>query len=271
MAVVYRAIEKATLREVAIKLLPPTEIAIQTLPQEFVYDKQRLDRFMREANMLKMLCHENIVEILEIGENKGYHYYVMEYVKGLSIADILEEAVCLEENWALEIIKNVAKALAHAWQNKIVHRDIKTDNIMVTEDGSVKLFDYGLAKSMGTTLKESRLTNHDVILGTPMYMAPEQTGLLRGKEIDIRTDIYSLGVTLYDMIMGFPPYYDESPIKLMVMHFKEKIPFARDLRPSISEETSYLIQIMMAKNPDDRFSHPEELIGAIEQMLQSRN
>lgn len=266
MAVVYKGLHKASRREVAIKILPPTEVALDIFDSDMVHDEHRQERFLREANLLRLVRHPNIVTLIDIGNHKGYHYYVMEYVRGITLSELLDEVVCLEETWALEIGLNVAMALIYSWNHKIVHRDIKPENIMITTRGEVKVFDFGLAKSLEPGLKEAQLTSHDVVLGTPTYMAPEQTGLLKGKSIDVRSDIYSLGVSLYDMLVGMPPYHDESPLKLMVMHFKEPIPLACSKRPQISMETSKLIQKMMAKNLEERFSDPQELARAIEEL-----
>ncbi|RME79659.1 MAG: serine/threonine protein kinase [Planctomycetota bacterium] len=267
MAVVYRAQNLESGEFEALKILPPQQVAEAIFDSDMAYDQKRQERFQREINILKQMNHPNIVRLKEVGHYRSYHYFSMELIEGCTLADLLEKAGFLDERWALEITLNICRALAYIWEKKVVHRDIKPENIMISLGGEVKLFDFGLAKSLQFLPLRGDLTSHDVILGTPTYMAPEQTGLLKGQSIDVRTDLYSLGATLFDMLTGAPPFFDDSPLKTMVMHFRDPVPDIREKNKKITEGTARLIAKMMAKKPDERFSHPFEVMDRINHIL----
>ncbi|RME03913.1 MAG: serine/threonine protein kinase [Planctomycetota bacterium] len=266
MSVLYKAQNRQTGQEVVIKVLPSFEMARGILSEEIFEDQLLEERFEREAKILSLLRHPNIVQSLVQGYNEDFCFHVMEYVRGINLEELLLEVNCLEEKWALEIIKSVAMALEEAWRYKILHRDIKPDNILIDTEGQVKILDFGLAKSFLPQLQDQAYTPHNLILGTPAYIAPEIAGLISGVEPDIRADIYSLGISSYYMLVGKLPYYHESAISLLVMHYKEPIPDLRDQRKEISLSTSQLVKKMMAKHPEDRFSNPTELWQAIEKL-----
>ncbi|RME79336.1 MAG: serine/threonine protein kinase, partial [Planctomycetota bacterium] len=163
---------------------------------------------------------------------------------------------------ALDIIRQIAGALQHAWEHGIIHRDIKPENIMVQKDGIVKLCDLGLVKCLYDE-KSTRITTLGTTVGTPLYMSPEQA---KGEELDIRTDIYALGITFFELVTGKPPYSHHSPIVVMQKHLTEPIPKASDQNSAISKATSHLIYRMMSKKKEDR-PFPREVVETIEKIL----
>jgi serine/threonine-protein kinase len=257
MGVVYKAKKDNLEKEVAIKILPP----------DVTKDDQRMERFIREAKALGKLQHPNIIKAIDLGKAKGYAYYAMEYVAGQTLNKLLKNVLVIPEKKALEMVRDVASAMAHAWKNGIIHRDIKPENIMLSQEGIVKLCDLGLAKVVDRKKNQVQLTMEGTTVGTPLYMSPEQA---KGEDIDIRTDIYALGVTLFEMVTGKPPYFHNSPIIVMQMHLMEKVPFASDLNPDVSEFTSNLIYHMMQKELDERISSPEEVFEIIEDILSGK-
>ncbi|RME04478.1 MAG: serine/threonine protein kinase [Planctomycetota bacterium] len=270
-AVVYLGVDKITQQKRAIKISPPNNALILLESEDAVDEDERVKRFQAEARILQNLEHPNIIRVYESGNIRGYLYYAMEYVEGVTLYDLLCQSEYIEESLALLIGKQVAQALDYCHQKFIVHRDIKPENIMVSSQSRIKLFDFGLAKSFHPSTKGAQLTGAGIILGTPIYMSPEQIGLDNSYSgLDIRSDIYSLGVTLFHMVTGEPPYVHDSPLTIMAMHLRERVPLAYRRFPRVSKETSYLIQKMMAKKPKDRFQTPRELIEAIEEILTQR-
>ncbi|RME03872.1 MAG: serine/threonine protein kinase [Planctomycetota bacterium] len=265
-AVVYRAIYRQTGQEVAIKILPSYEVSKDVLPRDMLQDQAREKRFQREKLILQKIHHPNIVQILDAGEVQDFSYYVMELLEGLTLDRIIWKAKYLEERYALEITLSIALALEHIWKLSVFHRDVKPDNILILPNGNIKLLDFGLAKHHPPTSKK-QITPENLILGTPSYMAPEQSGLLKNFDPDIRSDIYSLGITLFYMLAGHPPYSHPSPLSLMMMHLEEEIPSIRQKRPEISHQTESILQKMLAKHPDYRYQTPSELINDLKKAL----
>jgi serine/threonine-protein kinase len=182
----------------------------------------------------------------------------MEFVDGETAASIVNERERIPERLALSITRQVASALDHAWAHQIIHRDIKPDNIMVTKEGTAKLTDLGLAR---TVRQESTLTITGVVMGSPAYISPEQaTG---EKNLDTRSDIYALGASLYHMLTGDVPYPGDSPLQVMLKHMNAPIPDVRAKDPKLSPATQWLITKMMAKRPEGRFQTPKELEAAV--------
>ena len=189
MGVVYRAYQPSLNRHVAIKVLPP----------QLSLDQQLVGRFQREARAAANLRHPNIVVIYDVGEEKGIHYIVMEYLEGRTLKQLVEEEGPLHPKRAAHIVEQVAAALDYAHQRGFVHRDVKPANIFVGPGDHVTLTDFGIAKAASET---QQLTRTGTLMGTPEYMAPEQA---TGGEVDHRTDLYALGVVLYQMLTGHVP------------------------------------------------------------------
>lgn len=248
MADVYLAIQKSLGRQVAVKVLKP----------ELSKDSTYLKRFHREAKAAASLSHANIVQIHEVGENDGFHFIVQEYIRGQNLKQYLQRHTVAEPVLALNIIRQVAGALQDSHQRDVIHRDIKPENIMLTPEGDVKVTDFGLARVQ--TDNKSDLTQIGITMGTPLYMSPEQ---VEGRATDGRSDIYSLGVTAFHMLVGRPPFEAENPLALAVQHVKKKPPPLDKLRPDLPAQFCSLVEKMIAKDPADRFRNPAELLKSI--------
>ncbi|MEZ6184203.1 MAG: serine/threonine-protein kinase [Planctomycetota bacterium] len=236
-------------------------VALKILKPELAENQENVDRFVREAESARRLQHPSIVRAVQAGVSGDYYYFAMEFVQGQTGSDLIKAQGKLPERFGLFVVRSVAEALAHAWEQGVVHRDIKPDNIMITPQQEVKLTDLGLATFTG---QESTLTMTGVVVGSPAYISPEQaTG---GKQLDTRSDIYSLGASLYHMLTGEVPYPGEQPLHVMLMHLNEPVPSARAVNPEVSVATERLIQRMMAKKPADRFQSPAELIEPVQQI-----
>lgn len=246
MAVVYKARQVSLDRTVAIKVLP----------KRFTENPDYVERFYKEGRAAAKLNHNNIVQAFDVGEAGGYHYFVMEYVEGKTLYDDLAKGKVFKETEALDIIIQVANALAHAHARNLIHRDVKPKNIMMNTSGVVKLADMGLARE--TTDIRAAQTEAGRAYGTPYYIAPEQ---IRGEvDIDGRADIYALGVTLYHMVTGRVPFEAPNPSDVMRKHLKEALVPPDHINTSLSAGISEVIEVMMAKNRDDRYGNVQELL-----------
>jgi serine/threonine-protein kinase len=254
MGVVYKAVQISSGREVAIKVLL----------RKFQEDRKYLERFKREYTNAKRLNHPNIIEFVDAGQapkdQGGYYYFAMEYVDGRTLQEILDQQGYLPEREAVRVGAEIGKALAHAHSLNIKHRDIKPDNIMIARDGAIKLTDLGLAKEE----LDSSVTQAGMTIGTPHYMSPEQA---RGMELDDRSDIYSLGATLYHLLTGRPPFEGKSAAIVMMKHIEEQLPSPQEINPEISDDICVIIGKMMAKDPNDRYMHCNELVGDLERVV----
>jgi serine/threonine protein kinase len=250
MAVVYKAKQLSLNRTVAIKVLP----------RRFTENPEYVQRFYKEGQAAGKLNHPNIVQAIDVGEAGGYHYFVMEYVEGKTIADDLVAGRIFGEQEAIDIIIQVCHALAHAHAHGLVHRDVKPKNIMINKQGVVKLADMGLARE--TTDIEAAQSEEGKAYGTPFYIAPEQ---IRGKiDIDGRADIYGLGATFYHMVTGRVPFTGDDSAEIMKKHLREKLIPPDHINTSLSAGVSEVIEIMMAKRREDRYNNVEELLTDLE-------
>ena len=249
MAFVYKAKQLSLNRTVAIKVLP----------RRFTENPEYVQRFYKEGQAAGKLNHPNIVQAIDVGEAGGYHYFVMEYVEGKTIADDIAEGLFGEKE-AIEVIIQVTHALAHAHSHGLVHRDVKPKNIMINQQGVVKLADMGLARE--TTDIEAAQSEAGKAYGTPYYIAPEQ---IRGKiDIDGRADIYGLGATFYHMVTGQVPFTGDDSSEIMKKHLREKLIPPDHIITSLSAGVSEVIEIMMAKRREDRYNSIEELLVDLE-------
>ncbi len=246
MGVVYKATQTSVNRPVAIKVLA----AGATSDPAFVA------RFFQEARAAGKLSHKNLIAAIDVGEASGLYYFVMEFVTGRSCRECLAADGPFPPPRALDLAAQMAEVLDYIHQNRLVHRDVKPENILLTPDGVVKLCDLGLAKS--TVQAEQSLTRTGFAVGTPYFMSPEQC---RGdRDIDIRADLYSLGATLYFLATGQLPYEGKSAIETMNLHLKAPVPDPRKVAPSLPEDLARLIQTLMAKDREDRYATPAELL-----------
>ena len=247
-------------------------VAIKVLPKKLSENKEYVDLFYKEGRAAARLNHPNIVQAFDVGEAGGYHYFVMEYVEGHTVYDELGVGKPLSEERALNIIIQVGRALEHAHARGLIHRDVKPKNIMIATDGAVKLADMGLARQ--TADKEAVEAEAGRAFGTPFYISPEQ---IRGaKDVDFRTDIYSLGATLYHMVTGRLPFEGETPVEVMQKHLKQALVPPDHLNTSLSAGIGEVVEVMMAKDPNRRYASTSdglldlEAIAAGEAPLQAR-
>jgi eukaryotic-like serine/threonine-protein kinase len=243
MGVVYLAHEQSLQRVAAIKVLA----------SRLADDAACVKRFGREASAVARLDHPNIVLVYSVGEQDGLHYIAMQYVKGWSLAQFIRAKGPLEWRRALDVTRQAAEALAEAHKHGIIHRDIKPDNIMVDETGGVKVMDFGLARA---TAASTNLTADGAKLGTPTYMSPEQ---INGDPVDARTDIYSLGVTLYEMLTGRPPFQADTPMALMYQITHKPVPDVSKQNAAVPENVVELVAGMTAQDPGRRYPSAQAL------------
>ena len=256
MAVVYKAKQLSLNRTVAIKVLP----------RRFTENPEYVQRFYKEGQAAGKLNHPNIVQAIDVGEAGGYHYFVMEYVEGKTIADDLVGGNVFAEQDAVEVIIQVCHALQHAHAHGLVHRDVKPKNIMINTQGVVKLADMGLARE--TTDIEAAQSEEGKAYGTPYYIAPEQ---IRGKiDIDGRADIYGLGATFYHMVTGRVPFTGEDSAEIMKKHLREKLVPPDHINTTLSAGVSEVIEIMMAKRREDRYKNVDELLIDLEALQEGK-
>ncbi|MFM8322821.1 MAG: protein kinase domain-containing protein, partial [Chloroflexota bacterium] len=248
MATVYHAYDPRFERDVAIKVLP----------EAFLHDPQFRVRFEREAKMIALLEHPAIVPVYDFGEEQGMPYIVMRYMSGGSLTERIQSgAISLSET--AQMVFRLAPALDAAHARNIIHRDMKPGNILYDQYGIAYLSDFGIARLVESG---SATLTGESILGTPAYMSPEQ--VQGDKAIDGRSDLYSLGVLIYQMLTGQVPYQADTPAKVMMMHVLQPVPALRHAMPEMPEEVEAVLSRSMAKNPEERYASASELSAALE-------
>ncbi|MBW3592211.1 MAG: protein kinase [Actinobacteria bacterium] len=252
MSSVYRARDRVLERTVALKILH----------EQFSHDPAYVERFRREARAIAKLSHPNIVTVIDRGEFEGRQFIVFEYVGGETLKQLATREAPLPPERALALVHQVARGLAFAHEHGIVHRDVKPHNVLVDGDGAAKVTDFGIARSLGGP--DDGLTQTGTVLGTGAYISPEQAV---GRPADERSDQYSLGALLYELLTGRIPYEGESIVAVATRHVRDPVPDVREVRPEISARIDALIRRAMAKRPDDRFPSTDAMIGAIEACL----
>jgi serine/threonine-protein kinase len=257
MGVVYLAEDTATGNKVALKVLP--KIAAR--------EEEAVRRFLREVDSARKLDHPNIVRAGAASEDKGFHYYVMEYVEGETLGGRLKREDFLSPDEAAKVVLQVAHGLKYAHEEGFIHRDIKPDNVILSKEGVVKILDMGLSKNIDDAQTFRTVTG--VALGTPHYIAPEQA---RGdKGIDGRADIYSLGATYYHLVTGETPFHGTTAIEIIAQHLNKQLPDPRDIRDGIPDGVVHVIRRMMAKKPKDRYKDCSELLTDLELVVGGHN
>lgn len=232
-------------------------IALKVLPRERAENPILVRRFQSEARASAMLEHDNIIKVFDADQADGYLYIALEFIDGSDLHEWLKRRETIPVKRSIEIIKQVAAALQHAHEKRLVHRDIKPANIMVTRDGVVKLADMGLARSIDETL-DTTITRAGTTVGTVDYMSPEQAA--NSKNADIRSDIYSLGCTWYHMLTGSPPFSGGDLTNKLRAHAEKSLPDPREFNSSVSEAVVAIMHRMMAKKKQDRYQTPQELL-----------
>lgn len=253
MAIVFKA--KCTLlnRIVTVKILRP----------EFTSDQEFVDRFRREAQSVAKLSHPNIVSVYDVGEEDGIYYIVMEYIDGRTLKDVIKEKGKLPLNEAVDIAAQICHGIGHAHENGIVHRDIKPHNILVTKGGMVKVTDFGIARAVSS----ATVTHSGTIIGSVHYFSPEQA---KGEDSGTRSDIYSAGVVLYEMITGRLPFNGETPVSVALKHIQEKPMLPSHIEPTISSELERVVMRAMEKDPDLRYQTAYEMAKDLETVMGGR-
>jgi len=248
MGAVYEALQESLGRHVALKVLPAA----------LAQDRDFVARFQREAMAAAALKHPGIVQIYDVGEDQGFHFYSMELVEGLSMARYMKERGRVDIPKSAAMIAQVASALEHARKAGIVHRDVKPSNILIERTGRARIVDLGLAKAK---LGSSITTRTGIVLGTPHYMAPEQ--FESPAEVDTRADIYALGITWYHALAGKPPFEGDTPMQICLQHCGTPLPPLTEVRPDVPEQVEKIIVKMTEKRPEDRYQTPAQVVAAI--------
>ncbi|WP_194190526.1 Stk1 family PASTA domain-containing Ser/Thr kinase [Clostridium chrysemydis] len=252
MAVVYKARCNKLNRFVAVKILK----------SEYNDNEDIVDKFKKEATAIATLSDNNIVNVLDVGCQDNVNYIVMEFVDGKTLKDVIDDFGKMNYDTAITIAVQVARALDCAHRNGIVHRDIKPQNILVTESGLVKVTDFGIAKSSGS----ATLTNTSTVLGSAHYFSPEQA---KGTYIDKRTDIYSLGVVMYEMVTGQMPFNADSPVTIALKHIQEPPVPPKELNPKVPESLNKLILKCMEKDQNKRYQDAKDVIADLQKIKEN--
>ena len=249
MSNVYKALDMNLKRYDAVKILK----------EEFAQNEDFLEQFRQEANSVAGLNHPNIVNIYNVGNEGDLQYIVMEYIKGKTLKKLIKEKGRLFPDQVISYSEQIGRGLQHAHLNGIIHRDIKPQNILITDDGRVKIFDFGIAKHS----ESSTITNSGRIIGSVHYFSPEQA---RGLTTDHRSDIYSLGITMYEMVTGRLPFDSESPVTIALKHMQEPVIPPRTVNPGISDKLNAVIMKAVAKDPIDRYQTMDEMLTDIQRI-----
>ncbi|GAB4258498.1 Stk1 family PASTA domain-containing Ser/Thr kinase [Thermincola potens] len=253
MALVYKARCTLLQRIVTIKVLRP----------EFTSDPDFVDRFRNEAQAVARLSHPNIVGIYDVGEENGIHYIVMEYIEGRNLKEVIHEKGALPVNEAVNIAKQICDALSHAHENGIIHRDIKPHNILLANNGRVKVTDFGIARAVTA----STITQHGTILGSVHYISPEQA---KGQPATAQSDLYSAGVVLYEMLTGKVPFEADTPVSVALKHIQEKPAIPSTVNPQVTPELDKVILRAMEKDPGLRYQTAKSMADDLNTVLLGR-
>ena len=251
MSVVYGATDIITKKPIAIKIIKG----------DMMGNPINLSRFEREARAAASLSHPNIVRVINLGTYEGRPYMANEFINGQNLRDILDKrSIGFLE--ACDIMYQLTSAVAHAHEHSVIHRDIKTQNVYLTADGTIKLGDFGIA----TFENSARLTRSETIIGSVHYLAPE---ISRGQQASYQSDIYSLGVTFFELITRRVPFEDDTPVSVAIRHIKDKFPSPRKYIPSTPKEIERIILKACKKNPQERYKTVKDMRKDIERILRN--
>ena len=224
-------------------------VALKVLHKKWLSDEEFKKRFLLEARLVGRLSHQNLIQVIDVGKDQDDYYFSMEYIDGLTVEDRIDHDGPLPLDMALDITTQVLRAVKYIWSRKIVHRDIKPGNIMLTKGGLAKLGDFGFVKSKFDAI----LSTEGEVLGTPDYISPEQA--MGHEDIDVRSDIYSLGITLYEMLVGHVPFAGDTS-SVLAKHITAPPEAPRNLEPAIPEALEQLVLEMLRK---DKFERPSDM------------
>ena len=250
MADVYLAVDTILNREVAVKVLRG----------ELSNDPVTLLRFQREANAASKLNHPNVVQVYDVGESAGRHYIVMEHVRGRTLKQLIQLRGALHKEEAVNIMKQIVAAVMNAHENNIIHRDIKPQNIMVKDDGTIKITDFGIALAHDAV----QLTQSDSVLGSAHYLAPETT---RGEPATNQIDIYAMGIVFYELLTGDVPFRGDNPVQIAMKHLSEEIPSVREFNPTLPQSIENIIVKATVKNRAQRYKKSSEMLEDLNECL----
>ena len=251
MSSVYRAHDRLLDRKVALKVLH----------QQFTDDADYVERFRREARAVAALSHPNIVTVIDRGEHENRQFIVFEYIDGENLKAVIERRGAAPVTTSLELAMQIARGLSFAHQQGLVHRDVKPQNILLNGDGQAKVTDFGIARSLDV---QQGMTQTGTVLGTSDYIAPEQA---QGQRVDEHTDVYSLGIVLYELLTNEVPFPGENFVAVAMRHINEPPPPIRDKRPDVSPRLEAAVQCAMAKRPEDRFQTMADFCHELEANL----
>ena len=246
MGRVYKVLDKEVNAKVALKLIKP----------EIAKDKKTIERFRNELKVARDIAHKNVCRMYHLGKEKGAYYITMEYVSGEDLKSFIRRSGIISVGKAISIANQVCEGLSEAHRLGVIHRDLKPQNIMIDKEGNVRIMDFGIARS----LRAKGITGSGVMIGTPNYMSPEQVD---GKETDQRSDIYSLGVILYEMVTGRAPFEGDTALSIAVKHKTEAPDDPRKYNEQLSEELCQIILKCLEKDKDIRFQNAGELRKAL--------
>ena len=227
-------------------------VAIKVLRGDLSTDEKFVRRFQREALSASSLAHPNIVEMYDVGEDNGIYYIVMEYVEGKTLKQLLKKRGNLTLSEAIDIMLQLTDGMAHAHDSYIIHRDLKPQNIMIKDDGQIKITDFGIAMALNAT----QLTQTNSVMGSVHYLPPEQAS---GKGSTIKSDIYSMGIIFYELLTGTLPFRGDNAVEIALKHMREPLPNVRDFNPSIPQSIENIIRHATAKNPKNRYDSAREM------------
>lgn len=228
------------------------KVAVKVLRGDLSSDDKFIRRFQREALSVSNLSHPNIVEVYDVGEEDGQHYIVMEYIEGKTLKQLLKKRESLTLTEVIDIMTQLTDGISHAHESYIIHRDIKPQNIMIEDDGKVKITDFGIAMALNAT----QLTQTNSVMGSVHYLPPEQAS---GKGATIKSDIYSMGILMYELITGNVPFKGDNAVEIALKHMKDKIPSIRKQDPSIPQSVENILLKATAKNPRNRYESAKEM------------
>ncbi|AFC31954.1 serine/threonine protein kinase with PASTA sensor [Paenibacillus mucilaginosus 3016] len=251
MAIVYKGLDILLHRHVAVKILR----------QQYVHDEEFIQRFRREAQAAASLSHPNVVSIYDVGQEDDVHYIVMEYIEGTTLNDRIKEKAPLQVEEAVHIAGQICDALDHAHHNQIIHRDIKPHNILIGKNGRVKVTDFGIARAVTS----STITQTGSVVGSVHYFSPEHA---KGTTTGEQSDLYSLGIVMYQMLTGRLPFLGESPISVALKHLQEDVEEPRKVNPLIPQSVENIILRAMRKSTAERYRSAKEMLGDLESCLQ---
>ena len=240
------------------------KVAIKVLRGDLSNDEKFIRRFKREALSVSNLSHPNIVEVYDVGEEDGNYYIVMEYIEGKTLKQLLQKRGALTLNEVIDIMTQLTDGLAHAHEAYIIHRDIKPQNIMIEDNGLVKITDFGIAMALNST----QLTQTNSVMGSVHYLPPEQAN---GKGSTVKSDIYSLGILMYELLTGSVPFKGDTAVEIALKHMKEKIPSIRKQNPTIPQSVENIVLKATAKNPKNRYDNVRDMYKDLQTALQRDN